>query len=106
MSTVNAVWAGVVSLLPAASTARTSNVCGPSASVVVSGVVQAAKAAPSRLHSNVAPASELNANVGELFLVGPLGPAVSVVSGAVRSTVMVRLVPLPSLPAGSVALAV
>ena len=75
-------------MLPAASVARTSNVCEPSASAaVVNGDVQDAKAAASTRHSNVEPASvEVNVNVGVLSLVEPRGPAVIVVSGAVVST--------------------
>ncbi len=64
-----------------------------------------ARVVASILHVNVAPASELKLNVGVVSLVGVV-IGVSVVSGAVRSTVTVRFVPAPSLPAASVALAV
>ena len=45
------------------------------------------KPQPSTRHSNVAPASEVNENVGVLSPVVPLGPSVIVVSGAVVSDV-------------------
>ena len=58
VSTVNERVAGEASTLPEASFARTANVCAPSGNyVVVSGDVQAAKAAVSMRHSNIAPAS-------------------------------------------------
>ena len=73
-------------MLPAASLARTSNVCAPSLSVaVVNGVLQDANAPASTLHSNVEPASvELKPNVGVLSLVVEpfAGPLVIEVSGA------------------------
>jgi hypothetical protein len=59
-ATVNVRVAGVASTLPAASLARTENVCSPSARFVYAcGEVQAANAAVSRRHSNVEPASVL-----------------------------------------------
>src|SRR3954469_24910904 len=80
--------AGVASVLPAVSVARTSNVWLPSPSeAVVCGVVQAAQVPPSTRHSNVEPASdELNANVGVASFDGSDGPEPSVVFGAVLST--------------------
>ena len=59
------------------------------------------------MHWNVAPVSELNPNDGEVPFVAPDGPEVIVVSGAVVSTVIVRVLEtLETLPAPSVALAV
>ncbi len=106
VSTLNARLAGVGSVLPAVSVARTSNVCAPSASAaVVNGVVQAANAPASTRHWNVDPASvAVKENVGVLSLVVPVGPAVIVVSGAVVSTVNDRLAGVWSvLSAASVA---
>ncbi len=55
VSTVQDHVAGVGSALPAASTARTAKLCGPSVKPArLSGVVQEPKAAPSSEHSNVA----------------------------------------------------
>jgi hypothetical protein len=67
--------------------------------------VQAAKAAPSRLHWNVEPASlEVKLKLGPVTFDGLAGAEVIVVSGAVRSTVHVWLAGVPSVfPAGSVA---
>ena len=88
VSTVNPRLAGVASVFPCSSVARTSKVCAPSANAaVVVGDVHADHAPPSTRHSNVAPASEVNENVGVLSPVVPLGPAVIVVSGAVGSDV-------------------
>ena len=82
--------------------------CGapPPSVAVVNGVVHAAKAAPSTLHSNVPASVEVNVKVGVASLVGPFGPAVIVVSGATVSTRNVRVAAAERLPAGSVALAV
>ena len=92
VSTLKAREAGVTSTLVAVSIARTSKVCAPLASpVVVNDDVQAANGRPSTRQSKVAPASELNENVGVLSLVGPFGPAVIVVSGAVMSTLKVHV---------------
>ncbi len=105
VSTVNVWEAGVASVLPAASRARTSNVCDPSLSfAAVNGVVHAANAAPSTRHSNVAlPSGDVNAKVGVLsFVVDAIG--VSVVSGATVSTVQVATAALESVfPAASTA---
>ena len=93
-------------MLPAASVARTWNVCDPSASAaVVNGEVQDANAAGVDLHSNVEPPSvEVNVNVGVLSLVVPSGGDVIVVFGAAVSTVNVRDAGVASvLPAASVA---
>src|SRR6185436_6287253 len=79
--------AGVASVLPAASVARTLTVCEPAArAVVVNGVVQLANAPLSTWHSNVEPPSEeLKPIVGVVSLVGLGAGAVIVVFGAVRS---------------------
>jgi hypothetical protein len=83
VSTVNERLAGVASVLPAVSIARTPKVCAPSPnSVVVCGELHEANAAPSTRHSNVEPALvEVNSNVGVLSFVVPEGPDVIVVSG-------------------------
>ena len=70
----------------------------------VTGDVHAAKGAPSRRHSNVAPASLSNASValGTATTAPSAGPAESVVSGAVPSTVKPREAGVAStLPASS-----
>jgi hypothetical protein len=87
VSTVNDGVAGDASVFPAASLARTDTLWAPSASaVVVHGLVHAAQTAESTRHSNVEPASlEVNAKLGVLSLVVPVGPEVIVVSGAVVS---------------------
>src|SRR5918996_2667883 len=90
VSTVIARLAGLVSVLPAASVARTSNVCAPSDNApVVCGEVQAAKAPASTRHWKLAPASLENPNVGVESLVRPVGPEVIVAGGATVSTVQV-----------------
>ena len=67
--------------------------------------MQAAKAAPSSLHSKLEPASvEVKLKLAEVEFVGSEGPTVIVVSGAVRSTVHGWLAGVASVfPAGSVA---
>src|SRR4051794_2630348 len=104
---IDHVWlAGVASLFPAASVARTSKVWLPSASAaVVCGLVQALQLPPSTRHSNVEPASdEWNVNAGVAVLSSAGGAESIVVSGAVRSIVHVKEAGLASvLPAGSVA---
>ncbi len=104
-ATVNVREAGVASTLPAASLARTENVCSPSARFVYAcGDVHAANAALSRRHSNVAPGSLVKANDAEFVVMVPVGPLVIVVSGAAVSTVNVRVAGEPStLPAASLA---
>ncbi len=93
LSSVNVLLAGEASRFPTASTARTSNTCGPSLSgVVVWGELHGSKNPPSTRHSNLASGSlDENENVGLLSAVTPLGPPVIVVSGAVVSTVNVLL---------------
>ena len=106
VSTVKLRDAGVASTFPAASVARTSKVCAPSASdAVVSGVEHEPHAPPSTRHSKLEPGwSAENANVGVASFVGPDGPLSIVVSGAAVSTVKLRDAGVGStLPAGSVA---
>ena len=88
-------------MLPAASVARTENVCGPSARPdSASGEAQAAYAPASKLHWNDDPASEeVKAKLGEASLDGFVGCAVIVVVGALLSTMTVVFAELPVLPA-------
>src|ERR671936_3207851 len=98
--------AGVASAFPAASTARTANVCGPSETPVSSaGVTQDANAAPSSLHSNVAAGSgEDSARIALVEVVVLRGPASTAVSGAAVSTVHACAAGVGSVfPAASVA---
>src|SRR5918992_1388730 len=90
--TFQACWAGVVSVFPATSVARTSNVWGPSASGPAgSGLAHAVQAPPSTRHSKVEPGSFAeNAKLGVSFTEGSAGAASSVVCGAAVSTVHVR----------------
>ena len=84
------VWlAGVASVLPARSVARTSKVCGPSASAPsVCGEVQAPQAPPSTRHSKVEPGSSLlNVKVGVVSSSSAGGALSIVVAGAVVSIV-------------------
>ncbi len=98
--------AGVGSVLPAASIARTRTVRWPGASVGrTSGLAQSVNDAPSRAHSNLTPDSlalnDTDAGPGEMV---PAGPAVISVTGGVVSMRQVRLAGVVSvLPAGSVA---
>jgi hypothetical protein len=87
VSIVKARVAGVASRLPAGSVARTLTVWLPAASAaVVHGLAQVAHEALSTRHAKVEPAwSALNEKVGVVSSVGPLGPAVIAVSGAVVS---------------------
>ena len=93
--------------LPAGSVARTSKVWVPSlSSAVVYGELQGANGLVSTRQEKVEPVSvEVKVKVGVLSLLGVL-IGVSVVSGAVRSTRTVRLVPGLVLLAASVAVAV
>src|SRR5580765_579328 len=102
------VWlAGVASVLPASSIARTSKVWLPSvrAGESESGLEHDVQLPLSIRHSNVEPGSEeLNVRVGVVLPEGLDGAESIVVSGAVRSTVQVWLTGVESvLPAGSVA---
>ena len=104
VSSVKVRLAGVASVLPAASVARTEKVCGPSVSVaVVCGELHAVKASLSTRHSKLAPGSDEKSNVGVASRVNPVGPASIVVSGGIVSTVNVRVAAVVSvLPAASV----
>lgn len=101
--------AGVASALPAASVARTAKTCVPTARLVkATGLAHAVQAAPSSRQSNVEAASEETKAKLASVDVPLVGPAVSVVSGAVVSggarMVQLTLAGEPStLPAGSVA---
>ena len=85
VSTTQVRRAGVGSTFPAASRARTSNACCPSARpLYAAGEAQLANAAPSREHSNPATASlAANSNVAAVAATVPCGPATIVVSGGV-----------------------
>ena len=91
-STVQVWLAGVVSVLPAVSVARTSNVWLPavSAGEIDSGLVQDVQLPPSTRHSKLEPVSEeLNVKLGLVLFDGSDGLVSMVVFGAVRSTVQV-----------------
>ena len=91
-STVQVWLAGVASVFPDVSVARTSNVWVPavSAGEIDSGLVQDVQLLPSMLQSNVEPASfELNVKLGVVLLEGSAGLESIVVFGGVRSTVQV-----------------
>src|SRR2546426_8186346 len=106
VSTVQVYVAGVGSVLPAGSVARTWKVWLPELSAMyVFGLVHEAKGEPSRVHSNVLPASvEVNVNSPTWLLDSAGGFVVIVVSGAVVSMVQVKLAGVGStLPAGSIA---
>jgi hypothetical protein len=95
VSTVNVRVAGVWSWLPAASSARKVAVWGPSVRAVkVFGEVQSTKEPESIRHwiLAVSPAGlPANVNAAWFVLMVPVGPELIVVSGAVGSTVKVRL---------------
>jgi hypothetical protein len=100
--------AGVGSVLPAGSVARTWKSCRPGASPVYGrGEVHAVKGAPSRAHSNVDPVSLAEKmNVAVVMLVGWSGRESMVVSGGVVSAwiVQANVAGVGSVfPAGSVA---
>ena len=87
LATVQVALAGLGSVKPDRSVARTSNVYVPSArSEYVSGDVQALKASRLRRHSKVEPGSlELKVKVADVLDVVPVGPDVIVVCGATES---------------------
>ena len=88
-STVQVREAGLPSALPAGSTALTWKVCSPSLRPErLCGLVQAAKAPPSSLHSKVPDSLDVKAKFADVELTLPLGPVIDV-SGAVPSTVTV-----------------
>src|SRR5262245_27663587 len=106
VSVVQVKLAGVASTLPAPSTPRAAKVCGPSGrldSGIETGDAQAAKAAPSRLHSSVASGSvAIVKDAAPLF--GSGGVPVNAVSGATVSTVQLNVAGVGSvLPAESLA---
>jgi hypothetical protein len=107
-STAHVRLAGVGSTFPAASRARTWNVCAPPVTVYVFGVVHEANVPLSSEHSNVADASSAeNVKVAVVEEVVPVGPESIVVSGAPVSTVTCTADELADLlPAVSVAVAV
>src|SRR5947208_11120155 len=94
------------SVFPAASVARTSNVCALSASPLTEwGLAQGAQAPPSIRHSKLEPGSdELKVKLGVAAFDGSAGLPTIVVSGAVRSTSTLRM-SLDACPALSVATA-
>src|SRR5882724_1488986 len=98
--------AGVASVLPAASVARTSKVWSLSVRPgTLCGLVQAANAPPSMLHSKVEPGSvESNVKAGAATFDGSDGFVRIVVLGAVRSTSTFRIA-VAGWPALSVATA-
>jgi hypothetical protein len=104
-STTTVSVAGVASVFPAVSVARTLIVCDPSERpVYVFGLVQASYAPSSSLQANVAPASEEKVRDALVLLVGVVLVSVAVVSGAVVSTVNVTDAGEAStLPAASIA---
>ena len=104
-STVHVCAAGVPSVFPAASVARTRKVWVPSPTVSARGAEHGSKPAASSAHSNLDPVSlELKVNVALVLDVPAGGAVVIVVSGAVRSMVKVMLAGVAStFPAVSVA---
>src|SRR3954468_23025776 len=103
--TVHVRDAGDASTLPAASVARTSNVCAPTATPLKSrGDVHAPHTPASRRHSNVAASLAPNVKLAVVAVTVPDGPPVIVVSGAVVSTAQLREAgDASTLPAASVA---
>ena len=105
-STVQACAAGVASTLPAASSARTSNVCAASVSPVYdAGLEQSANAPPSIRHSKPGPASDaVNEKLALVEFDADGGEEVMVVFAGVVSTVNVNDAGVAStLPAASIA---
>ena len=99
MSTINVRLAGVISVLPTISIARTSNVCEPLLSpVYIFGEVQLTQDHPSIRHSKVDPDSvalKLKLCVPVFELVPEAIPAVIVVSGGVVSQLITLTVTVP-----------
>ena len=106
-TTVHSYLAGVASVLPKTSVARTSKACSPTPSPATSaGTSHAANGAPSSEHSNVEPASSAaKANDAVRATVSAGGPSVRVVCGAwIGTTVHSCSTQIASTwPAGSVA---
>ena len=91
-STIHVWLAGVASVLPAVSVARTWNVWLPavSAGEIDSGLVHDVQLPPSIRHSKLEPVSlELKLKLGVVLLDGSEGLESIVVFGALRSTVQV-----------------
>ena len=106
VSTAHVWTAGVASVLPARSVARTRSSCDPTARPVYClGELQALKAAPSSEHSNVEPASsELKPKLAVVLELAAPGFAPIVVCGALTSYSQVWLAGVAStLPAPSIA---
>jgi hypothetical protein len=106
VSTVQVKVAGLASVLPAGSVARTLKVCEPSARPVYGcGLVQAEKPPPSSWQAKVEPGSlEVKSNAALAEAVSAGGFEVIVVFGATASTVHVWTAGVAStLPAGSIA---
>ena len=91
-ATVHGACAGVRSVLPAASVARTAKRVRPSASPAYAcGEPQSVQAPPSRRHSNVESASlDANEKLAVPVATVPLGPVVIVVFGGSRSGIRQR----------------
>jgi len=98
-------FAADLSMFPAASIARTWNVCMPSfKGAEVQGLVQGANAPPSRLHSKVLPGSvEVKEKVATGLFVSFGGPDVMVVLGAFVSIVQLKLAGVASVKPPEVA---
>jgi hypothetical protein len=105
VSTVQVRFAGVASMFPTVSMARTENVCSPSPSPEYAfGEPHAAQEPASSLHSNVPASLDENPNEAELDPTVPLGPLAIDVSGEPVSTVQVRLAGVAStFPTASIA---
>jgi hypothetical protein len=97
--TVHACVAGLSSVFPAASVARTRSSCAPSPRPVYSfGEAHDTNAAPSSEHSNVAPASlAARVRLAEVLVVLAAGPDGIVVCGAVESTVQLQVAGVASI---------
>src|SRR5688500_19641758 len=90
VSTVHEWCAGLPSVFPAGSTARTSNLRTPSASPeYTAGDSHGVYTAPSREHSKRASSSAANVNLAEVLFDGSSGRSPIVVSGAVWSIVQI-----------------
>ena len=99
-STVKVRMAGVWSVLPTVSVARTLKVWTPSVRLVrVCSEVHVAQSSWSSLHWNVADGSLEKRNAAVVVVIVPVGPASIVVWGAVVSTVKLRVAGVGSVPA-------
>ena len=103
-STVQVWLAGVASVLPAASVARTSKVCAPAAERRCSSGVAGAGLEGGAVEAALEGAAGLVGRRSSKLASAPVMVALRVVVGAVVSTVQVRLAGVASvLPAASVA---